>query len=167
MPVIEMLRARCAPDRRAEWLVRDAEIWTPALAAHDGYISKEVWPSIDNPDEVVIIVRWESLAQWRSFPDELNRARRQNAGRAGVDHERGAGDLWRVTWRARWLIVTGAAQGIGAACALALAQAGATVVVADLDGEAAQQTAAAIADATGVRGHRADRRWPTRCSVTR
>jgi uncharacterized protein (TIGR03792 family) len=72
MAVIEMLRARCAPDRRAEWLVRDAEIWTPALAAHDGYISKEVWPSIDNPDEVVIIVRWESLAQWRSFPDELN-----------------------------------------------------------------------------------------------
>ena len=72
MPVIEMLRATCTPGRRAEWLVRDAEIWTPALAAHDGYISKEVWPSIDNPDEVVIIVRWASLAQWKSFPDELN-----------------------------------------------------------------------------------------------
>ena len=74
MAVIELLRATCVPGRRAEWLVRDAEIWTPALAAHDGYISKEVWPSIDNPDEVVIIVRWESLAQWRTFPDELNLA---------------------------------------------------------------------------------------------
>lgn len=72
MPVIEILRVKCVPGRRAEWLVRDAEIWTPALAAHDGYISKEVWPSIDNPDEVVIIVRWESLAQWKTFPDELN-----------------------------------------------------------------------------------------------
>ena len=72
MPVIEMLRAKCAPGHRDEWLVRDAEIWTPALAAHDGYISKEVWPSIDHPDEVVIIVRWASLAQWKSFPDELN-----------------------------------------------------------------------------------------------
>jgi 3-hydroxybutyrate dehydrogenase len=63
-------------------------------------------------------------------------------------------------------VVTGAAQGIGAACALALAQAGATVVVADLDGEAAQQTAAAIADATGVpvTAQTADGR---RCSVTR
>jgi len=70
MAVIEMLRAKCAPGRRDEWLVRDAEIWTPVLAAHDGYISKEVWPSIDNPDEVVIIVRWESLAQWKSFPKE-------------------------------------------------------------------------------------------------
>lgn len=47
-------------------------------------------------------------------------------------------------------IVTGAAQGIGAACALALAQAGATVVVADRDGEGATQTAAAIAAATGA-----------------
>ena len=74
MAVIEMLRATCVPGRRAEWLARDAAIWTPALAAHDGYISKEVWPSIDNPDEVVIIVRWESLAQWKSFPDELNLA---------------------------------------------------------------------------------------------
>jgi uncharacterized protein (TIGR03792 family) len=74
MPVIEMLRAKCAPGRRDEWLKRDAEIWTPALAAHDGYISKEVWPSIDNPDDVVIIVRWESLAQWKSFPEELNLA---------------------------------------------------------------------------------------------
>ena len=74
MPVIEMLRVKCVPRRRAEWLVRDAEIWTPALAAHDGYISKEVWPSIDHPDEVVIIVRWESLPQWKSFPKDLETA---------------------------------------------------------------------------------------------
>ena len=72
MAVIEMLRAKCVPGRREEWLRRDAELWKPALAAHDGYISKEVWPRIDNPDDVVIIVRWESLAQWKSFPDELN-----------------------------------------------------------------------------------------------
>ncbi|MBE2240102.1 MAG: hypothetical protein IAE81_20100, partial [Caldilineaceae bacterium] len=25
----------------------------------------------DHPDDVVIIVRWESLAQWKSFPDDL------------------------------------------------------------------------------------------------
>ena len=47
-------------------------------------------------------------------------------------------------------VVTGAAQGIGAACAQALAQAGATVTVADLDSEAAQQVAAAITAATGA-----------------
>ncbi len=50
----------------------------------------------------------------------------------------------------RTAIVTGAAQGIGAACALALAHAGATVIVADLNGDAAQQTAAAITAATSA-----------------
>lgn len=74
MPVVEMLRVRCAPGRRDEWLVSDAEVWTPALAAHDGFISKAVWPSIDNPDDVVIIVYWESLAQWKSFPKTLEAA---------------------------------------------------------------------------------------------
>lgn len=42
-------------------------------------------------------------------------------------------------------IVTGAAQGIGAACALALVQAGAAVVVADLDGVAAQERVGSFA----------------------
>lgn len=50
----------------------------------------------------------------------------------------------------RTAIVTGAAQGIGAACALALAHAGAAVIVADIDGGAAQRAAAAIAAATGL-----------------
>jgi uncharacterized protein (TIGR03792 family) len=72
MPVIEMLQVRCRPGRRADFVVKDAEVWTPALAAHDGYISKQVWASLDDPDLVTIIVHWESLAQWKSFPDELN-----------------------------------------------------------------------------------------------
>ena len=41
-------------------------------------------------------------------------------------------------------LVTGAASGIGAACATALAAAGAQVVVADLDGNAAQKHASSI-----------------------
>lgn len=48
-------------------------------------------------------------------------------------------------------VVTGGAQGIGAACCHALACAGATVIVADLDREAAGQAAAAIAAQEGVR----------------
>jgi NAD(P)-dependent dehydrogenase (short-subunit alcohol dehydrogenase family) len=41
-------------------------------------------------------------------------------------------------------LVTGAGQGIGRACAVALAQAGATVVVADINAQKAEETAEAI-----------------------
>lgn len=48
-------------------------------------------------------------------------------------------------------LVTGAGQGIGAATAMALAEAGATVVAADIDGERAERTAGAIAEHAGRR----------------
>ena len=51
----------------------------------------------------------------------------------------------------RRAVVTGAAKGIGAATARRLAEAGADVVVADLDVGGAEATAAAIARATGRR----------------
>ncbi len=71
MAVIELLRVTCVPGRRDEWLARDAAIWTPALARHEGFISKEVWPSLTDPDQVAIVVRWASQDQWKSFPEEL------------------------------------------------------------------------------------------------
>jgi NAD(P)-dependent dehydrogenase (short-subunit alcohol dehydrogenase family) len=51
----------------------------------------------------------------------------------------------------RRAVVTGGARGIGAATARRLAEAGADVVVADLDTVGATTTASAIADATGRR----------------
>ena len=51
----------------------------------------------------------------------------------------------------RRAVVTGGARGIGAATARRLAEAGADVVVADLDTAGAKTTASAIADATGRR----------------
>lgn len=71
MHVIELLRIQCHPGRRAEFLSRDAHIWTPALARHQGFIAKEVWPSLDDPDQVTIIVRWATLADWKCFPGDL------------------------------------------------------------------------------------------------
>ena len=49
----------------------------------------------------------------------------------------------------RVAFITGAAQGIGAACAQRLASDGAAVAVADINAEAAETTAAAIRDAGG------------------
>jgi NAD(P)-dependent dehydrogenase (short-subunit alcohol dehydrogenase family) len=48
------------------------------------------------------------------------------------------------------IVITGAASGIGRACATRFADAGATVVIADLDGEAARAAAAEIDGALGI-----------------
>jgi NAD(P)-dependent dehydrogenase (short-subunit alcohol dehydrogenase family) len=58
-------------------------------------------------------------------------------------------DLLSFTGKAA--VVTGAASGIGAATAMRLAEAGASVVIADLDGAAAEVTAREIASKTGAR----------------
>lgn len=50
-----------------------------------------------------------------------------------------------MTLNGKVALVTGAASGIGKACALALAEAGAQVVVADINAAGAQATADAIA----------------------
>ena len=48
------------------------------------------------------------------------------------------------------IVITGAASGIGRACAAQFADAGAKVVIADLDGDAAQAAAAGIDGALAV-----------------
>jgi NAD(P)-dependent dehydrogenase (short-subunit alcohol dehydrogenase family) len=60
--------------------------------------------------------------------------------------------LEKLSLKGRVAVVTGGGQGIGAACARALAEAGATVVVADM---AADRARAVADDLTGL-GHKAD-----------
>ena len=71
MAVIELLRTRVPVEKQEEFLARDAAVWTPALANHDGFISKECWISLDEPDLVTMVIHWNSLAQWQSFPADL------------------------------------------------------------------------------------------------
>jgi NAD(P)-dependent dehydrogenase (short-subunit alcohol dehydrogenase family) len=64
-------------------------------------------------------------------------------------------EKFRLDGRRAW--VTGAARGIGAAIARALAEAGATVVIADIDAEAAAKTASALtAEGFDVHSRRVD-----------
>ena len=69
--VIEYLTLACPTHRREAFLRRDREVWTAALSKWPGFLGKEVWTSLDNPSQITLVIRWESLAQWKSFPDEL------------------------------------------------------------------------------------------------
>ena len=71
-------------------------------------------------------------------------------GRPGRGLRRAEVGRTRKEFGDRLVAVTGAGSGIGRATALAFAAAGAELVVSDIDGAAAAQTAADIADAGGV-----------------
>lgn len=68
--VIELLRVTCPKEKQAAFIQRDSEVWTPGLAKHPGFLGKEVWVSPDKDDEVVLVIRWESMEHWRTFPAE-------------------------------------------------------------------------------------------------
>ena len=66
--IIEVLKVTCPPELREAFIARDAEVWTPALAKQSGFISKEVWASLEDPSQVTLVIRWESWAHWKAFP---------------------------------------------------------------------------------------------------
>lgn len=67
--VIEFLTFTVPAVQRAAFLARDAEVWTTGLAQHPGYLGKEVWVDADDPTQVTCVIRWASLAEWKSFPE--------------------------------------------------------------------------------------------------
>jgi uncharacterized protein (TIGR03792 family) len=67
---IELLKFKVAPDLRKNFIKKDAEIWTKALAEYPGFISKEVWTNPNNPSEVILIIRWKTAEHLDAIPEE-------------------------------------------------------------------------------------------------
>ena len=66
--VIEWLQFRVDEAIRDEFVERDRDIWTRALAKYDGFVTKEVWTSPANPTEVICVIYWETMEQWKAIP---------------------------------------------------------------------------------------------------
>ncbi|NJR38961.1 MAG: TIGR03792 family protein [Leptolyngbyaceae cyanobacterium CSU_1_4] len=69
--VIEWLKFTVVAELREQFVQRDAEIWTPVLAQYSGFLSKEVWISPERLDEVIAVIRWQSLEQWQAIPTSV------------------------------------------------------------------------------------------------
>jgi uncharacterized protein (TIGR03792 family) len=69
--VIEWLKFRVTPELREKFVQKDDEIWTATLSQYPGFLSKEVWISPDQLDEVITIIHWESMEAWKSVPQDV------------------------------------------------------------------------------------------------
>jgi uncharacterized protein (TIGR03792 family) len=86
--VIEWLKVRVSPDLREKFIQQDAEIWTSMLAKYPGFLSKEVWINPETPTEVVLIIRWASLEDWKAVPlDRLVQTEQQFNQAFGDQHQ--------------------------------------------------------------------------------
>lgn len=65
--VIELLKLKVAAEHREQYIQKDAEIWTQALASCPGFLGKEVWLNPNEPSEVILVIRWATREQWKSI----------------------------------------------------------------------------------------------------
>jgi uncharacterized protein (TIGR03792 family) len=79
--VIEWLKFRVNPQKREEFIRKDAEIWTSVLASYPGFLGKEVWIDPHTLEEVVCIIRWETKEQWKAIPQTALDATEQQFAR--------------------------------------------------------------------------------------
>ncbi|MBF2004783.1 MAG: TIGR03792 family protein [Chlorogloeopsis fritschii C42_A2020_084] len=64
---IELLKIKVPPAQREEYIHKDAEIWTAALANYPGFLGKQVWLNPKDPTEVILVIHWETREQWKAI----------------------------------------------------------------------------------------------------
>ncbi|MBG1267651.1 TIGR03792 family protein [Nostoc sp. WHI] len=68
--VIELLKFKVASNLRENYIQKDAQIWTTALAQYPGFLGKEVWINPNDLTEVILIIRWATREQWKAIPQK-------------------------------------------------------------------------------------------------
>ena len=66
--VIEWLQFRVDEEIQDEFVERDRAIWTAALAQYPGFVKKEVWTNPAQPNEVICVIHWATIEQWKAIP---------------------------------------------------------------------------------------------------
>lgn len=72
--VVEWLRVRVPTPWQEPYLEADARIWTPVLATQPGFLGKQVWLEPSQPEELILVIHWASLVQWKAIPGEILQA---------------------------------------------------------------------------------------------
>jgi uncharacterized protein (TIGR03792 family) len=95
--VVEWLKINVSPELREQYIQKDAEIWTTALARCPGFLGKEVWINPNEPSEIIMIIRWASREHWKAIPtDYLERTEQQL--------QQSMGDTYQLTGEAEYQV---------------------------------------------------------------
>ncbi len=84
--VIEWLKFKVSPQSRDIFIQLDNQIWTPVLTQFPGFLGKEVWISPDIPEEITLVIRWESYQQWKTIPQDILEETEEKFAQQMKDH---------------------------------------------------------------------------------
>ncbi|MGB5592779.1 MAG: TIGR03792 family protein [Crocosphaera sp.] len=84
--VIEWLKFKVSPQSRDIFIQLDNQIWTTVLAQFPGFLGKEVWISPDIPEEITLVIRWETYEQWKAIPQDILDETEQKFAQQMKDH---------------------------------------------------------------------------------
>ncbi len=68
--VIEFLTFHVPVDERQQWMQVEEAAWSRFLEGQDGFVRKQLWVDVDEPDDVHAMIEWESLEHWKSIPED-------------------------------------------------------------------------------------------------
>jgi uncharacterized protein (TIGR03792 family) len=68
--VIEELHFTLEPSDVEQFLDVEGRVWTGFLKTCDGFLRKETWLPEDEPGKVVVMIWWNTMAQWKSITSE-------------------------------------------------------------------------------------------------
>ncbi len=116
------------------------------VGRHDGYVTLPLFDDLHRHADEAYLHVVEDGHHWlpRTHPEVVADAVREMVARSedGAPSTRlGRHSLTGAAWQGRLVVVTGAANGIGRATALAAAERGATVVLSDVDLDASERAA--------------------------
>ena len=66
--VIEWLKFRVTLELREKFIEQEELIWTKLLAKYPGFLGKEIWLNPEVPEEVIIVIHWQTITQWKAIP---------------------------------------------------------------------------------------------------
>lgn len=83
--VIEWLKFQVDAKNREKFIEKDAQIWTATLSQYSGFLGKEIWINPKNEAEIIFIIRWKTLEDWKSIPQSvLEETEKKFASAVGV-----------------------------------------------------------------------------------
>lgn len=68
---VEQLLFEVNPDRVAEFIQLDHELWTATLEEYPGFAGKEVWLSETVPGQVLSVIYWDDYDAWKAIDHQV------------------------------------------------------------------------------------------------